>query len=59
MLPSAGYSVNPSANTSASNRTGDASFYFGGIQTGGSSGGVPQWMLYAALGLAAFLLLRR
>jgi hypothetical protein len=52
MIPA---SVTTSASAAASNRTGDAGFYFGGISTGGGS----QWMLYVALGALAFLLLKR
>jgi hypothetical protein len=53
------YSVNTNATSGANGKSGDIGQYFGGIQTGGSSGGLPTWALVAALALAALYILRK
>jgi hypothetical protein len=56
---SVGYSVNTNATSGANGKTGDIGQYFGGIQTGGTSGGLPTWALIAAVALAALYILKR
>jgi hypothetical protein len=53
-----GYSLQTSATATAAARAGDIGSYIGGIQTGGSQGGVDTWMLLALAGLAVLLLKR-
>lgn len=55
----AGFSLSPNAITGPS-RSGDISgSYFGGIQTGGSGGGMPMWLALGAMALMTVMVLRK
>lgn len=55
-LGGGGYSASSSAT--ADGKQGNLGVQIGGIQTGGTSGGLPQWALIAAVVLAALYLLK-
>lgn len=59
MLGGGGGASASSSASSGPTSQGNQGVQIGGIQTGGSSGSVPQWMLIAGVVLAAIYLLKR